>query len=91
MKKRLTNNYYLCAFMASLCCGILAFIYFILKGEGIFTLSNDFNAQEISFNMLANNAIKSGEVLWNWNIDIGSSFVETFSFYNLGSPFFWIS
>ncbi|MCR1839480.1 YfhO family protein [Murimonas intestini] len=91
MKKRLTNNYYLCAFMASLCCGILAFIYFILKGEGLFTLSNDFNAQEISFNMLANNAIKSGEVLWNWNIDIGSSFVETFSFYNLGSPFFWIS
>lgn len=28
---------------------------------------------------------------WIWNIDLGSSFVNAFSFYNLGSPFYWIS
>lgn len=73
---------------------VIAFIsmgYFVLKNGGIFTLVDDFNAQEIPFNMLCNEAIKSGDVFWNWNIDIGSDFVTTFSFYNLGSPFFWIT
>ena len=35
--------------------------------------------------------IKSGDVLWNWGLDIGSDLVSSMSFYNLGSPFFWLS
>ena len=69
----------------------LSFVYFVIKGNGLFMQAYDFNAQEIPFNMFANQAIKSGDIFWNWNIDIGSDFVETFSFYNLGSPFFWIT
>ena len=72
-------------------CAFISFIPFLIKESGLFTLSNDFNAQELAFNMFANEAIKKGEIFWNWNIDIGSDFVTTFSFYNLGSPFFWIT
>ena len=79
------------AFILNFICAFIAILPFIIKNHGLFTLSNDFCAQELSFNMFANTAIKKGDVLWNWNIDIGSDFVSTFSFYNLGSPFFWIS
>ena len=71
--------------------GVCTFGYFILKEKGIFTLYADFNNQQIPFNILANHAAKSGEVFWNWNIDLGSNFIGAFSFYNLGSPFFWIT
>ncbi len=27
---------------------------------------------------------------WCWSLDLGSSVISGFSFYNLGSPFFWI-
>ena len=58
---------------------------------GLLLVAADFDAEQLSYNMLCNNAIKSGEVLWNWRIDIGSDFVSSFSFYTLGSPFFWLS
>lgn len=78
-------------FAVNFAIAFLSFICFIVKGNELFMQAYDFNAQEIPLNMLANQAIKSGDVFWNWNIDIGSDFVETFSFYNLGSPFFWIT
>lgn len=71
--------------------GVCTFGYFILKEKGIFTLFADFNNQQIPFNILANQAVKSGEVFWNWNVDLGSNFIGAFSFYNLGSPLFWIT
>lgn len=40
--------------------------------------------------MLSNEAIKNGDIFWNWNTDLGSAFVG-YGFYTLGSPFFWIS
>lgn len=79
------------AFGLSFLCAFISIVPFLIKGNGILTLSNDFNAQELAFNMFANNAIKKGEIFWNWNIDIGSDFITTFSFYNIGSPFFWIT
>ena len=39
--------------------GVCTFGYFILKGNGIFTLFADFNNQQIPFNILANQAIKT--------------------------------
>ncbi|MCI8710993.1 MAG: YfhO family protein [Ruminococcus sp.] len=84
------NKHAITAFLLSFCCAFLSLVIFIVLGGGVFSLSNDYNAQEWSFNMFASQAIKNGDVFWNWNIDLGSDFVTTFSFYNLGSPFFWI-
>ncbi len=81
----------LTAFFLCFLCAFISMGPFLIKEGGLFTLSNDFNAQELAFNMFANEAVKNGEIFWNWNIDIGSDFVATFSFYNLGSPFFWIT
>lgn len=41
--------------------------------------------------MLTNEAIKKGNFLWNWNIDLGSSFIGAMGYYTLGSPFFWLT
>lgn len=70
---------------------MIAFGYFLVKYKGLLSLSNDFNAQELAFNIFANRSIKSGDIYFNWAIDIGSDFISSFSFYNLGSPFFWVS
>ena len=85
------KSYLLHAFGINLFLAVLVFAFFIIKGKGTFSLFADFNNQQIPFNMLANTAIKRGEIGWNWNIDLGANFIGAFSFYNLGSPFFWIT
>ena len=74
-------------FLTALC----AILPFVLKNSGLLTLSHDFNAQEFAFNMFANREIKAGNLFFNWAVDIGSDFTSSLSFYNLGSPFFWLS
>ena len=68
-----------------------AFVPFIIKGNGIFVLLNDFSTQQIPLCIGANDAIKSGDIFWNWSIDLGSNFIGVLSFYNLGTPFFWLT
>lgn len=83
-------NPYCKVFLLCLLAGCLIFVPYIIVGKGIFTVRADFIYQQIPFNMMCNEAIKSGDVFWNWNTDLGSSFAG-YSFYNLGSPFFWLS
>lgn len=68
-----------------------SFGYFLIKYKGLLFLACDFDAQELAFHIFTNRAIKSGDIYFNWAIDMGSDFISSFSFYNLGSPFFWIS
>lgn len=89
--KKILDTGYMQIFAINFVIAAISFIGIILKGEGIFTLCNDFNEQQIPFHMLANNSLKNGEFLWNWSIDLGSSFVGALGFYVLGSPFAWWS
>ncbi len=81
------------AFLINLGFAFVVFSFFMWRdgSGGLFSLSNDFDAQELAFNMFANREIKAGNIYFNWAIDIGSDFISSFSFYNLGSPFFWIT
>lgn len=64
----------------------------IAKESIFFTVVDDFNAQQLPFATAVWNMLHSGDVgEWSWNIDLGSSFITTFSFYDLGSPFIWLS
>ncbi len=64
----------------------------MLLDGGYFTYYGDFNSQQIPFYELANNAVRSGGLWgWNWYTDLGSSFIGSYAFYLLGSPFFWLS
>lgn len=70
---------------------MLSFAVLLIRGDGIFTLGNDFNEQQIPFHMLANRAVKSGNTGWSWSVDLGSSLIGALGFYVFGSPFAWIS
>ena len=78
--------------------GILAFVmyiaavlpFFIKRGMPFFYYG-DYNVQQIPFYIQAHRAIRSGQFLWNFNVDFGVSMIGSFSFYLLGSPFFWLT
>jgi len=57
---------------------------------GYFQYAGDFNDQQINFYQYANGFVKSGGS-FSWATDLGSGFVNAYSFYLLGSPFFWLS
>lgn len=90
MKKQV-KRYYFISFIVNFILAALSISYFMLKDGGLFTLNTDFNMQQLPFSMLCNEAIKSGDVFWNWNIDLGSNFIAAMSFSLLGSPFFWLT
>ncbi len=73
--------------MLNFAIAVAALLPYMIRDGGLLLVAADFDAERLFLNMLCNNAIKSGEVLWNWRIDIGSDFVSWFSFYTLGSPF----
>ena len=64
----------------------------ILISRGLpFFYYGDYNVQQIPFYIVAHRAVRSGELFWNWNIDLGGSMAGDFSFYLWGSPFFWLT
>ena len=77
----------LCALLAAVTLG-----YFTSQNGGALIIGSDFDRQQMPFAMALNNQIKRGGLTgWMWNLDLGSGVVPSFSFYELGSPFFWIS
>lgn len=64
-------------------------IYDAVQG-GFFHYAGDFNDQQISFYSYANAFVKQGGS-FSWATDLGSGFVNAYSFYLVGSPFFWLS
>lgn len=77
----------LCFFLA-----LLSFILFIIQGDGFFIVRDDFNEQQIPFTIgLHNSILDSGISGFSWCVDLGTSTIQAYSFYELGSPFFWLS
>ena len=54
---------------------------------GFFHYAGDFNDQMIPFYAYANAFIKQGGS-FSWATDLGSGFINAYSYYCLGSPFF---
>lgn len=82
---------YLSTFLISLLVSALFFVPYMIMSEGYFTFYGDFNVQQIPFYQECHAAIKSGNIFWNWNTDLGANFIGSYSFYLLGSPFFWLT
>ncbi len=85
------NNFYLKTFFLALFCAFIVFIPFIIVDGGRFLYYGDFNVQEIPFYQLAHRAVRSGSFGWNQYTDLGVNFIGSYSFYLLGSPFFWLT
>lgn len=67
------------------------FIPFILSDNGYFLYYGDFNVQQIPFYQMIHDAIKSGNYFWSFTTDLGANTIGSYSFYLLGSPFFWLT
>lgn len=70
---------------------LAAVLPFVLYRGGYFFYYGDYNVQQVPFYILAHRAVRSGNLFWNWNVDLGSSMGGSFAFYLWGSPFFWFS
>ena len=90
-KEKHSNNYFLKAFFLGLGLSFLVFIPFLLVDGGRFLFYGDFNVQQVPFYRLAHDAVRSGNLGWSHLTDLGANFVGSYSFYLLGSPFFWLT
>ncbi len=82
---------YLMLFLVAFFGMMISFIPSLILNKGIFLYYGDFNSQQMMFYQHANEALKNGATAWDWGTDLGSSFLNSYSFYLLGSPFFWLS
>lgn len=85
------RHYALLAFGLALIAASILFVPFIIMNDGVFYYYGDFNVQEIPFYQMAHDAVKSGQLGWSHTTDLGSDFISSYSFYLLGSPFFWLT
>lgn len=82
-------NFGLLTFLIALALACAIFVPFIILNGGIFYYYGDFNVQEIPFYQMVHDAVRSGEFGWSHTTDLGSDLISSYSFYLLGSPFFW--
>lgn len=85
------ENYFLKTFLTALLLSICVFAPFMLVNGGRFLFYGDFNVQQVPFYKLAHDAVRQGNLGWNHFTDLGVNFIGSYSFYLLGSPFFWLT
>ncbi len=90
-KRHFWENFYLRAFVYGLAVSFVIFIPFIISGSGYFLYYGDFNVQQVPFYRMCHDAIRSGSVFWSPTTDLGANFIGSYTFYLLGSPFFWLT
>lgn len=64
---------------------------FIVYDKGYFLMYGDFNVQQYPFYMHVHDALHKGEFGWDFKTDLGVNLIGSYSFYNLGSPFFFLT
>ena len=82
---------YFMAFILGFSALMISLIPIMIAEKGYFIYYGDYNAQQIPFYNLLNDAIRNGQFGWNWFTDLGSDLLTSYSFYLIGSPFFWLT
>jgi hypothetical protein len=87
--------YYKRVFFYSLVISVAIMLPFVLVElikvkTPVFLYYGDYNVQQISFYRHCVDMVRSGDFGWDWYTDLGSNFIGSYSYYMLGSPFFWI-
>lgn len=85
------RSYYVKALLYGMAVSFVFFIPFIIFDNGYFLFYGDFNVQQVPFYQMAHDAVRSGNIFWSWTTDLGANFIGSYSFYLLGSPFFWLT
>ncbi len=78
--------------LLALIAGLASFLPYMILTKGFFTLAEDYNQQQIPFMAAMYEGLKAlPEGEWVWNLDLGASLITGFGYYNLGSPFTWLT
>ena len=85
------KNKYLKVILLSLLMSCIMIIPQIISGDGIFSIYSDFNYQQVPFTMAAIDGVQTGNTAYSWINDLGTSFLGSYGYYNLTSPFFLIA
>ena len=67
------------------------FLPYMLADNGYFLFYGDFNVQQIPFYQRSHALVRSGQIGWDFGTDLGVNFIGSYTFYLLGSPFFWLT
>ena len=78
-------------FLIALAVAAVLFVPYMIMGRGYFIFYGDFNVQQIPFYQQCHAAVREGNIFWSWTTDLGANFIGSYSFYLLGSPFFWLT
>ena len=79
------------AFSLAVAAAFFIFLPYVIFDKGYFLYYGDFNVQQIPFYQNLHDAIRSGDFAWSWITDLGANTIGSYSFYNLTSPFFWLT
>ena len=71
----------LATFLVAMAVAACFFVPYMILSEGYFTFFGDFNVQQIPFYQMCHEAIREGNISWNWNTDLGANFVGSYAFY----------
>jgi len=85
------RNLYLRVFLLGLITTAAFFLPFVIYNKGIFLFYGDYNVQQIPFYQNCHQLVRDGIFGWHFGTDLGVNFVGSYSFYLLGSPFFWLT
>ena len=88
--EKASSNYWR-AFLYGIGIALVFFLPFIIWDNGYFLFYGDFNVQQVPFYQMCHDAIRSGNIGWSWTTDLGANFIGSYTFYLLGSPFFWLT
>lgn len=70
---------------------LIMFLPFLIYDYGLFLYYGDFNVQQIPFYQMIHDTILGGNIGWSHTTDLGANIIGSYTFYNLGSPFFWVT
>ncbi|MBD5111241.1 MAG: YfhO family protein [Ruminococcaceae bacterium] len=87
---KLEKKYYKKAFFTALIMALVMYLPFVIIDRGYFIFYGDYNAQQIPFFKMCVQAVHNGTIGWDWHTDLGANFFGSYTYYTLGSPFFWI-
>ena len=81
--------YYKKAFYVTMAMAFVMFLPFVVCDGGYFIFYGDYNAQQIPFFKHCVEMVQNGTMGWDWQTDLGANFFGSYTYYTLGSPFFW--
>ena len=78
-------------FLTALLMAAAVFLPFMISDSGYFLFYGDFNVQQVPFYQHCHELVRSGNIFWDAGSDLCVNFIGSYTFYLLGSPFFWLT